>query len=77
MNLRFTREGAILTSSEILKEVLALFDRIIDGTTTEKFYFYSTYSMTMLGIMHALDVLDDPNYFPIFASTLIIELHYV
>ena len=54
-----------------------LFDSIVAGITTEKFHFYSTYSMTLLGILHAIDSIRDPTYFPTFASTIIFELHEI
>mmetsp|Transcript_24911 Transcript_24911/g.24583 ORF Transcript_24911/g.24583 Transcript_24911/m.24583 type:complete len:341 (+) Transcript_24911:178-1200(+) len=69
----FTQEGARLAGSQFFQAVINQFDGTINGTSSQKFGFYSAHDTTLIGFLKFLGVWDGNN--PVYASSLIFELH--
>ncbi|CAG9331049.1 unnamed protein product [Blepharisma stoltei] len=69
----YTPEASSLAGSQFFQAILDQFDGTISGTSTRKFGFYSAHDTTLIAFLNFLGVFDGNN--PIYASTLIFELH--
>jgi acid phosphatase len=68
----FQTPGAQLASSEFYAEMLSTFNGLMNGTSTQKWSFYSAHDTTLVGFLTAIGNFNGNN--PPFASTLVFTL---